>query len=159
MERCVFCNFVGKFEPATTTEEAVIGERTFTADVAAERCPSCSEVYTPAGGPMAFGEALARQLIADGDVSGAAFRHLRYTLEMTGQALAETLGVTPETVSRWERGGRPVDRLAWATVATIVLEALEAPGVAQGRMAGVLAACAGDRGPLAPAVRFNLLAG
>ena len=155
MERCVFCNFVGKFEPTTTTEEAVIGERTFTADVPAERCPSCGEVYTPAGGPMAFGEALARQLIADGDVSSPAFRHLRHTLGLTGQALAETLGVTPETVSRWERGGRPVDRLAWATVATLVLDAIDHSG----RMAGVLAACAGVRGPLAPAVRFNLLAG
>jgi DNA-binding transcriptional regulator YiaG len=144
LERCALCGYAGAFELVATTEEAVIGERAFRADVAAERCPSCREVFTPAEEPMAFGEAVARRLIVDGDVSGASFRYLRHTLGVTGQALAEMLGVEPELVSRWEQGDRDVDRLAWAVLAMLVLEA-SAPraGVAAEpiRVTSVLAAC------------------
>jgi hypothetical protein len=36
--------------------------------------------------------------------------------------VADLLGVTPETMSRWENGQRPVDRAAWLTLGSVVLE-------------------------------------
>jgi YgiT-type zinc finger domain-containing protein len=125
MNRCMFCDYEGTFDVAVTHEEAVVGDRVFTGEVPAERCPRCGETYTPADGPAAFGEEVARTLIAEGDASGAAFRHLRHTLGLTGQAIAAKLGVAAETVSRWERGERDVDRLAWTAVASLVLDAAE----------------------------------
>jgi DNA-binding transcriptional regulator YiaG len=144
LERCALCGYAGAFELTATTDEALVGERVFRAEVAADRCPSCGEVFTPAEGAMAFGEAVARRLIMDGDVSGATFRYLRHTLGVTGPSLAESLGVTPEIVSRWERGDGDVDRLAWAVLAMLVLEATHPrDGIAAEpiRLTSVLAAC------------------
>lgn len=48
-------------------------------------------------------------------MTGATFKRIRKTLALTQRALAEKIGVTPNTVARWERGevgiAEPVARL------------------------------------------------
>ncbi len=51
--------------------------------------------------------ALARALIPV-RLSGPEVRFLRRALDMTGREFAEAMDLTPETVSRWENGGRGV---------------------------------------------------
>ena len=133
---------------ATTREEVVVNGRVFRAELPAGRCPACGEAYTPAEGVLAFGEAVARALIAEGDTSGETFRYLRHTLELSGQALAVKLGVAPETVTRWERGDDGVDIVAMGALKSLVLNALDRSELA----AMVIAMVSENAGPGASGV-------
>lgn len=128
-----------------------MGVHTFTGAVPAERCPKCGEVYTDASGHHAFARSVARALIDAGVVSGPVLRFFRHALGMTGASLAGLLGVAPDTLSRWERGERDVDRLAWATVAGLVLDELEE----RPRTRYVLEAMRTPCPPLAKAIRLE----
>ncbi len=125
MTKCVMCGFTGPLEAALEDSSVTVGDRTFTGGIPAERCPQCGETYTEKHGHQALALSAARALIEVGEVNGATLRFFRHSLGLTGAALAELLGVASDTVSRWERGERNVDRLAWATVAGLVLDELE----------------------------------
>ena len=125
LTKCVSCGSAGPFEAAFEDVSVRVGERTFTGPVGAKRCQNCGETYTDASGHVALSRRVALALIDAGDVSGPTFRFFRHTLGLTGAALASLLGVAPDTVSRWERGERGVDPLAWVTVAGLVLDELE----------------------------------
>lgn len=150
---CVSCGFTGSFEVTTEDESVSVGGHTFTGAISAERCPQCGETYTDANGHTAFARSVAKTLIDAGEVSGPVFRFFRHTLGQTGASLAALLGVAPDTVSRWERGERDVDRLAWATVAGLVLDELEK----RPRTRHVLEAIRTPGPPLAKAVRIEPL--
>lgn len=64
--------------------------------------------------------AIASWLVANGARTGDALRWLRKTIGMKALELAEVLGITPETVSRWENGKLEVDALAWVLLGAIV---------------------------------------
>lgn len=151
LTKCVACGFAGPLETASEDESVTVGGHTFTGAVPAERCPQCGETYTDAEGHRALALSVARALIEAGEVSGVVFRFFRHSLGLTGAALAGLLGVAPDTVSRWERGERDVDRLAWATVAGLILDEIkEGP-----RMRDVLEAMRTPGPPLAKAVRLG----
>lgn len=151
LTKCVACGFAGPLETASEDESVTVGGHTFTGAVPAERCPQCGETYTDAEGHRALALSVARALIEAGEVSGGVFRFFRHSLGLTGAALAGLLGVAPDTVSRWERGERDVDRLAWATVAGLILDEIkEGP-----RMRDVLEAMRTPGPPLAKAVRLG----
>jgi YgiT-type zinc finger domain-containing protein len=120
LNRCVSCDFAGPLEASGESATVTVSGHTFHGTIPAEKCPQCGEVYTDANGHEAFARRVARTLIEAGEVNGQTFRFLRHTLDLTGAALAGLLGVAPDTVSRWERGERDVDRLAWAAVAGLV---------------------------------------
>ena len=90
--------------------------------VEVSRCVGCglSEVAIPA--LEGLHRAIAAALVAKtARLAAAEVRFLRKQLGWSGAELAEHLGVTRETVSRWEQGSAPIgataDRLLRATVA------------------------------------------
>lgn len=122
---CVACGFDGPMEASSSDESVTVCGHTFTGAVPAERCSQCGETYTEAEGHRALALSTARALIDAGEVNGAALRFFRHSLGLTGVSLASLLGVSPDTVSRWERDERGVDRLAWVAVAGLILDELE----------------------------------
>jgi transcriptional regulator with XRE-family HTH domain len=47
---------------------------------------------------------------------------LRSVLNLKAKAFAELVGVSPETVSRWENRVRSIDAAAWAHLCSMVLD-------------------------------------
>jgi len=68
-----------------------------------------------------FEHAVARHVAEHGPVSGATMRYMRKSVPLSAANLAALLRVSPETVSRWETGERPVDRASWLVVRGLVL--------------------------------------
>lgn len=98
------------------------GEVTFAVEVPCIRCAACGETTTAHSDGEKADAAVAHALAVHGPVTGSAFRHMRNALDISRADMARLLDVAPETVSRWEVEGRPVDRAAWLLVSTIVEE-------------------------------------
>lgn len=64
--------------------------------------------------------AIGAWLVEHGARTGDSLRWLRKTLGMKAIELAEVLGVTPETLSRWENDRLEVDPIAWVVIGAIV---------------------------------------
>ena len=65
---------------------------------------------------------IAAVIAGEGPVLGETFSWMRRALGLQARQLAELLDVRPESVSRWERGERPMDRAAWLLLAGVVLD-------------------------------------
>jgi putative zinc finger/helix-turn-helix YgiT family protein len=86
------------------------------------RCPKCGESEVVIPKPNQLGDLLASHLIEKQyRLVGPEIRFLRAHLGLTGAELARRMGVSPETVSRWENGkdamGPVADRLLRLLVA------------------------------------------
>lgn len=57
-----------------------------------------------------------------GKPTGEKFRFLRKQAELPAKELAGLLGVTPETVSRWEGGKHEIPLAVWALLGVLVGE-------------------------------------
>ncbi len=84
--------------------------------VTVRRCPRCNEVEVAIPAIVGLHRAIARLLASKaGALLGEEVRFLRKHLGLSGVDFAAELGVTPETVSRWESGaqamGQPNERL------------------------------------------------
>jgi putative zinc finger/helix-turn-helix YgiT family protein len=95
------------------------------ADAEIRRCPQCGyfEVVIPR--PDALHRTIAAEVIRKpARLSGPEFVFLRSQLEMSARALAKTIGVVHESISRWENGvlpvSSPVDRLMRTMVALTI---------------------------------------
>lgn len=75
-------------------------------------CPACGEVYFTAGEIEREHQIVAKTVVARGIAIGREFRFIRKRARLQAAELAEILGVTPETVSRWENDAVPIPRLA-----------------------------------------------
>lgn len=64
--------------------------------------------------------AIALWLIEHGACSGDALRWIRKAIGMKANELAQNLGVTAETVSRWENAHMDVDPTAWVLLGAMV---------------------------------------
>jgi DNA-binding transcriptional regulator YiaG len=83
-------------------------------------CASCGERTCDAKDLSAAEDAITRELVARGVRDPAVFKHLRKTLCLKATELAGLLGVTAETISRWENGHNEPDRAVWATLHHII---------------------------------------
>ena len=83
-------------------------------------CAACGERYYDAKDLIAAEEAVTRELVARGIRDSAIFKHLRKAVGLKASELADLLGVTAETVSRWENGHNEADRAVWATLDQLV---------------------------------------
>jgi hypothetical protein len=59
---------------------------------------------------------------------------MRKAIGLPAKEAAALLSTTPETVSRWETGDRPVDRNAWTTLSALVLDELDGKHVMRDRL-------------------------
>ncbi|MBL8605566.1 MAG: helix-turn-helix domain-containing protein [Myxococcales bacterium] len=123
MKQCVKCN--GALSATEVREEVRVAGATFAGLVRARRCDGCGEVYIAAEDAMRFDLRVARELGIRGAATGEAFKFMRKALAMRAADLAGLLGVAAETVSRWERGERSVDRAALTVVGALVVDKLE----------------------------------
>ncbi len=124
MAKCITCG-KGTMRPGTVLHEETIGGRAFAAELPASLCSECNEALVSQDAFEAFGLLAAKTLADSGAVTGETFRAMRVALGMNGRAIGEELGVPPETISRWERAERPVDRFAWLVLTAMVRDAVE----------------------------------
>ena len=99
--------------------------RRFIGRVTADVCRACGESLVTLGELARVELEAARTLGDAGLISSKSFRFMRHALGLTARELALDFSVAPETISRWENEERPLDRLAWVTLAAMVRDRLE----------------------------------
>lgn len=130
MQKCSQCG--GDLVLAKKEQVCIVDGTKFVATVPSYACRRCRGTFLPGRALEAFDLAIACVLAERGEPSGERLRFLRRALGLRSLALAALLRVTPETLSRWERGQRKVDVMAWITVGSLVLEkAVRAPATAE----------------------------
>lgn len=77
------------------------------------RCPACGETVTSYPRWSELSSIVLENLLAKPSrLTAGEIRFLRLKAGLKGQVLAETLGVTPSQVSRWENGAVSISALA-----------------------------------------------
>ncbi len=137
--RCVTCKN-GTGRPADVELRREVGGHVFTATVRGLRCDACGETFTEGVDGERFDYAIAASL-SRAAPSGAAFRFLRKLAGLRAMDLGDLLGVTGDTISRWETEKSPIDRGAFTLLGLMVrdrevdvtttLDALKAAGSPQ----------------------------
>jgi putative zinc finger/helix-turn-helix YgiT family protein len=94
-------------------------------EVIDDTCPACGYATMAASELERFELNAAAALASHGVCTGEAFRFIRKALGMRAADVAEVLGTTPETVSRWETGQREVDRHVFALLGELAVAAAE----------------------------------
>lgn len=122
--KCVQCGHVGLKE-TTATHEVRVGDHVVRGVLPAEACPKCKEVYVHGDAMERLELQVAANVARSGNVSGASFRFMRKALGLQAKDMLEVIGTPAETISRWEKGVRDVDRFAWITLATMVIDKAE----------------------------------
>jgi len=128
MNRCVMCES-SNIKESTARYAVHVGERAISTRLPAVQCGDCGESIVEGSAMETFEREVARLVATSGNIDGPTFKYLRKFLGLRAKELATKLGVTPETVSRWENGERDVDRLAWFALAMLVLDGPHATGV------------------------------
>lgn len=127
--KCVECGGT-KFEEGTHDQKYVVASSpsdsiVFRVQSKADRCMKCGSMLVESR-EMGAGELRAAGWLAKHNiVSGASFRFMRKALMFRANELADLLGVTAESISRWENGRLAVDRRVWFLLAEIVLDRVE----------------------------------
>ena len=148
MQPCPNCG--ARIVNATRELRQRFGGRDYVLRVPSGDCRQCGTGFLDAG-LIERGELeIACHLAASGSPDGAALRFMRKALGWRAVALAQALGVAPETLSRWETGQRRVDRCAWVVVGSLVLERAERSVGTEGRLRAL--ASAGAKPPRGPVV-------
>lgn len=98
-----------------------VGENTFSATVTGLVCTACGETITDFEVGERFDLAIA-EVLSETAPSGEAFRFLRRVVGLRARDLARMLGVTGDTISRWENGRHAIDRAAFFVLGTIARE-------------------------------------
>jgi putative zinc finger/helix-turn-helix YgiT family protein len=99
-----------------------VGDHAFITNVDGRRCTDCGEVSFKGTDLARFETAVAVALAEAGESSGEALRWMRKALDLRAVDLAQLLGVTPETISRWETGRVTIDKGALALVGLMVMD-------------------------------------
>ncbi|MBX3232945.1 MAG: helix-turn-helix domain-containing protein [Labilithrix sp.] len=141
------CECGGDLKAGPQRLSAVAGGRRFRATVTAPVCRRCRASFVDGRLLERFDLAIACDLAMRGPADGETFRFLRKAIGLAAATLAELLGVSAETISRWENGQRAVDGPAWITVGTLVLERAGRPTSTLDRL-GVLARDARPASPV-----------
>lgn len=109
-------------KPAMVLVELTRAHTTFVAEIPGQICPLCGSDMVNYRNLKTFELAAARWLATSGLQSKEAFRFMRKALELKAHELASLLGTTKETISRWENGKHAIDRTAYATLATLIID-------------------------------------
>ena len=125
ISKCVFCGGK-KFSRSTREQIRQFNDTTFKVKVPCERCTSCGEGYTHASAIQNGDREIAIDLVKNGGPAvGRSLKHLRNAASLKAEELAELLGVSVTTLSRWENDRQPIDRATWLAVGDLVLEPVE----------------------------------
>jgi putative zinc finger/helix-turn-helix YgiT family protein len=116
---CVLCK-KGALRPAEIVLEREVAGHRFTTLVHGMRCDACGEGQFKGQDLGLFEREIARSLAGTAP-TGETIKYVRKALGYTGKELGELLGVTLETVSRWEREAHPIDRQAWALLGLLAV--------------------------------------
>lgn len=122
MTRCAQCDSRQLRKAHVTADRNVAGIE-FTAELAALKCAKCGEEYVSDETLKGFELAVAIELGSHGKATPDALKFMRKALGMRAVDLAGLLGVTADTVSRWERGAVPIDAVVFAVLGFLALDA------------------------------------
>lgn len=95
--------------------------REFSATVTGLVCQGCGESITDLRDGERFDLAVA-EVLSEAAPSAESFRFLRRVAGLRAQDVARLLGLTGDTISRWENGKYPIDRAAFFVLGQIVRE-------------------------------------
>lgn len=119
--KCPICN--SKKDLIRTTDYAPIrvGNRQFTVEVDVDKCV-CGEIFVAASSGAAAEKLVAAHLAKHGHMDQEIFKFTRKSLGLTAGALADKMGVSETTISRWENGKSEIPRSAAAVLSLMVLQ-------------------------------------
>ncbi len=117
--KCTSCK-TGTMQPATAKHEETIAGCKFTATLPGASCSACGEGKLRKTDRDAFDLAVAKSLVLS-EATPEKFIFVRKALGYKAKDLAELLGTTPESVSRWENGKHNIDRQSWALLALLTM--------------------------------------
>ena len=120
MKPCPICNTPR--QPQTKKATYAFGDVSVEVAERGLYCRTCDQLTLAPGAMEESEKRIARALIDAGVISGPAFRHIRKAAGFKAKEIAELLGTTPETVSRWENGQRDIPRPVMALTAAVSLE-------------------------------------
>lgn len=98
-----------------------VGEHVFSTTVTGLVCDACGESTTDLRDGERFDLAIA-ELVSEAAPTGAFFRFLRRVAGLRARDVAGMLGVTGDTISRWENDKHAVDRASFFILGQIVRE-------------------------------------
>ena len=119
-KKCFSCG-EKKLQKGEVRLERAVGGREFTATVTGLVCQGCGESITDLQDGERFDLAIA-ELLSEGAPGGESFRFLRRAAGLRAADLARLLGLTGDTLSRWENGKYAIDRAAFLVLGQIVRE-------------------------------------
>ena len=100
--------------------------KVFLHGVTGEKCAQCGEIFTSIPHPLELHDLLASDIASQpSKLSGNEIRFLRTHLGFSGADFARKIGVTPETVSRWEKGALNMKDTAEKLLRVLVLAKVE----------------------------------
>jgi len=138
MKRCPTCKKTNLTKGTTAVERAFPSRggkvRAVVENVPALVCRGCGEAVV-AGEDLARAELIAASRLIDaGARSGALLSWTRRALGLLATDLAALLGITAETVSRWENDRVEPEPAVWNVVADLVADRLEGRTRTQDRL-------------------------
>ena len=119
-QKCVSCgeNSMRKGEITLTRE---VGEHVFSATVTGLICGACGETIADVEAGERFDLAVA-EILSEALPTADSFRFLRRVIGLRARDLARMLGITGDTISRWENGKHAIDRAAFFVLGKVVRE-------------------------------------
>lgn len=102
-----------------------VAGHTFTTQLPADRCNGCGEIVVQGHHMQLFELKVALELAHAGTRDPQAFKFMRKALQMTPEAFASLLEVTPDVIGYWENGDWPVDPRALNILCSLVTSKLE----------------------------------
>src|SRR5579883_2304302 len=122
-QRCARCKGE-KIREVLRERTANIGGLILIAKVPGFQCETCGEVWYSPAVLKSYELGLAKALAESGTRSGEAFRLMRKAIGIPARELAQILGLTNETISRWETEKREVDEHAMLLLGDLVFDAI-----------------------------------
>lgn len=123
LKTCIRCR-TETVAPMVLDDTMDVCGHTFTAQLPGARCSSCKEVVIQGSDIRKFELRIAVELAKAGMRTAEAFRFMRKSLELSPQALAALVDVTPDCVEYWENGSWPVDRRVLGVLTSLVISRL-----------------------------------
>lgn len=120
---CAFCG-ADKVRKGNVALVREVGNHVFSTTVTGLTCDACGESLTDIRDGERFDLAIA-EILSETAPNGDSFRFLRKTAGLRAKDLARMIGVTGDTISRWENGRHAIDRAAFFVLGQIVREKRE----------------------------------